>query len=215
MGGKRTTEKRAGDRVLYLLKTKGAQTAAKLATPLGVTPMAVRQQLALLAEAGLVSFEDRRRKVGRPARWWSAAAAADRRFPDGHAELALGMLAAARAAFGEAGVARLVAERVRAQALDYGERLPGPGTPLERRVAALAAIRRDEGYLAEATRGADGVCLLVENHCPVCAAARVCAGLCSGELELFRTVLGSNVTVERTEHLLAGSRRCVYRIAPA
>jgi predicted ArsR family transcriptional regulator len=54
--------------------------------------------------------------------------------------------------------------------------------------------------------------LLVENHCPICAAARVCQGFCRSELELFREVLGPGVEVERTEHVLAGGRRCAYRV---
>jgi predicted ArsR family transcriptional regulator len=32
-------------------------------------------------------------------------------------------------------------------------------------------------------------------------------------LRLFRTVLGRGVHIERTEHLLEGARRCVYKIS--
>jgi predicted ArsR family transcriptional regulator len=58
----------------------------------------------------------------------------------------------------------------------------------------------------------DGSLRLVENHCPICAAATACTGLCDGELDLFRQVLGPGVEVVREEHLLAGARRCAYRI---
>jgi predicted ArsR family transcriptional regulator len=67
--------------------------------------------------------------------------------------------------------------------------------------------------MAEWSR-ADGGFLLIENHCPICAAAAVCQGLCREELSLFRRVLGSEVRVERTDHVLAGARRCAYRITP-
>ena len=77
-----------------------------------------------------------------------------------------------------------------------------------------ARIRREEGYMAEWTRAEDGALLLVENHCPICAAARTCQGLCRDELSLFREILGDDVEVERTEHLLSGARRCAYRVAP-
>jgi predicted ArsR family transcriptional regulator len=46
----------------------------------------------------------------------------------------------------------------------------------------------------------------------VCSAAAACTGLCRGELELFRTVLGPEVAVERTQHLMAGDARCVYQV---
>src|SRR5262249_43068242 len=120
------------------------------------------------------------------------------------------LLDSMRAALGEGAVDRLVAERTRRQLEGYRARL-GRG-PLERRVQALAALRCEEGYLAEVARERDGTLLLLENHCPICAAARVCQGLCREELALFRGALGPDVEVERTEHLLAGARRCAYRI---
>jgi len=199
------------DRILHLLKSKGPQTAAVLARRCGVTSVAVRAQLDRLAAEGLAEFTETPRGVGRPARVWRLTEQARGQFPDSHGELAVGMLAAMRAAFGEDGLRRLVAERTRVQAAAYRKRVPA-GETLERRVAALAALRKEEGYMAEWARERDGALLLVENHCPICAAAEACQGLCAGELDLFRRVLGRGVSVERTEHLLDGSRRCVYRI---
>ena len=54
--------------------------------------------------------------------------------------------------------------------------------------------------------------LLVEHHCPIAEAARACTGLCQSELELFQRVLGDDVVVERTQHLMAGDMRCAYRV---
>ena len=58
----------------------------------------------------------------------------------------------------------------------------------------------------------EGSYLLVENHCPICAAASACTGFCRSEQAIFEYVLGRDVRVERIEHLLAGARRCAYRI---
>lgn len=204
---------RARDRVLLQLKTRGAQTAAQLARRLDVTPMAVRQHLAALEEEGLVAWEDERRGVGRPARSWHLTPRAAERFPDSHADLTVDLLASMREAFGDEGVDRLLAARMRRQLELYRSRLPGRNAPLAKRVARLAALRRDEGYMAEWRRDGDGF-LLVENHCPVCAAAAACQGLCRDELALFRRVLGRDVRVERLEHMLEGARRCAYRIEP-
>ena len=57
--------------------------------------------------------------------------------------------------------------------------------------------------------------LLIENHCPICAAARACQGFCRSELELFQNVLGEGIEVERVEHVLAGGRRCAYSVREA
>jgi hypothetical protein len=64
-----------------------------------------------------------------------------------------------------------------------------------------------------ASQDADGSYLLVENHCPICAAATACQGFCRSELQIFQEVLGDDVQVARTEHVLSGARRCAYRIA--
>ena len=197
-------------RILHLLKTKGPRSAATLAKRLKITAMAVRQHLATLEEEGMVGFDEERRGVGRPRRIWRLTAAAQARFPDSHGELTVGMLEAIRSTFGEEGIERLIAERTRAQARAYRARIPKG--PLDKRVAALAAIRNEEGYMAEWSRSRDGTLTLVENHCPICAAAEACQGLCAGEIALFSAVLGRGVAIERVEHILSGARRCVYRI---
>ena len=161
-----------------------------------------------------MAFEDVAGRVGRPRRTWRTSPAADAYFPDSHAELAVGVIEAARAAFGAAGLDRIVAERTLAQTERTRSRLPPPSAPLEDRVAALAKVRAEEGYLAVSTKDEDGTLLLVENHCPICAAAKACTGLCSAEQTLFERVLGPGVRVERIEHLLSGGRRCAYRIVP-
>ena len=54
--------------------------------------------------------------------------------------------------------------------------------------------------------------LLLENHCPICAAAAACQGFCRAVLDIFRAVPGPAAMVERTDHILAGARRCADRI---
>jgi predicted ArsR family transcriptional regulator len=66
--------------------------------------------------------------------------------------------------------------------------------------------------MASVTAEPGGSFLLVENHCPICAAAAACQGLCRSELAVFRAVLGTEIAIERIDHILAGARRCAYRI---
>jgi predicted ArsR family transcriptional regulator len=75
-------------------------------------------------------------------------------------------------------------------------------------------VRTEEGYMAEVRSDKKGSYLLIENHCPICAAANACQGFCSTELDLFRSVLGQGVEVEREEHIVSGDRRCAYRVRP-
>ncbi|HYL58534.1 MAG TPA: metalloregulator ArsR/SmtB family transcription factor [Candidatus Acidoferrales bacterium] len=203
---------RAEEGVLYQLKTRGPMTAAQAARRLKVTPMAVRQHLYRLHEAGLVEYSDERRKVGRPARVWRLTAESAARFPDTHADLTLEMIGAVRAAFGEKGMDRVLTERSRLQLAEYRARMRPAGNSIAKRAEMLASIRREQGYMAECARQPDGSLLLIENHCPICAAAATCQGLCRDELSLFRAVVGAKARVERVDHILAGARRCAYKI---
>ena len=68
--------------------------------------------------------------------------------------------------------------------------------------------------MAEVQRQPDGSFLLIQNHCPISAAAKECRKLCDSELEVLRAILGESVAIERAEHIVTGDRRCVYRILP-
>jgi predicted ArsR family transcriptional regulator len=207
-------EDKGAARVLYALKSAGPQSADALARRLKVTVVAARQQLGRLLEKGLVAFEDRREGVGRPKRVWSLSDAGNARFPDSHAAMTVDLIQAIGTAFGAEGLDRVIAEREKATRRLYAERVR-PGRSLAERARLLAEQRAEEGYMAEVKRQPDGSLMLVENHCPICVAAKACQGFCRSELRLFRDILGPDAKVEREEHILAGARRCAYRITTA
>ena len=200
-------------RVLERLKRVDSATARELAAGLGLTEAAVRQHLDALEEHGLVERRGQDATGrGRPPAAWSLTSVAAELFPDRHGDLTVELVEAIRDAVGEAGLDEVVDAREARQLRAYREVVPqDPAVSVRRRVNALAKQRSVEGYMAEARPDGDDM-LLIEHHCPVCSAASACAGLCRGELDLFRAVLGPDVTVERTQHLLAGDPRCVYRI---
>jgi predicted ArsR family transcriptional regulator len=202
----------SGERILHLLKFRGPQTTAAVARHLKMTLPGARKHLAALLGAGLVGFADEPGTVGRPKRSWRLTALADGRFPDSHAVLTLEMIGAARRVFGEDGLERLIAARESVTEERYGAELSGIGD-MAGKVARLAQLRSEEGYMADWQALPDGTFLLAENHCPICAAARLCQGFCRSELQVFRRALGSSATVERIDHILAGARRCAYRIS--
>jgi len=203
----------AAERLLGVIKRRGPQRIADLAGVLGISPEAVRQTLARLAEEKLVEPRNQRQALGRPVQRWQLSAAGHARFPDSHAELTLQLIAAVRAELGEAALDRVIATRATATAAHYQEALAAV-EGLGARVTALAELRDREGYMAQA-EATDGGYLLIEDHCPICAAASQCQGFCRTELELFQDLLGPAAQVERIEHLFAGARRCAYRITPS
>jgi predicted ArsR family transcriptional regulator len=200
------------DRVLHLLKTRGPQLAADAGVFLGTSGEAARQQLVKLAASGLVQATSEVRGVGRPTQVWQLTAQGHARFPDTHSDLTLQLLQTVRETFGEAAIDRLIDVRERQTQALYEQEMEGL-TDLKARVERLATLRTREGYMAEWSEQPDGALILVENHCPICAAATACQGFCRAELQVFEQVLQAKV--ERVEHIQLGARRCAYRVCPA
>lgn len=203
-------------RIIERLKRVESATAPELAELFVTTDTAVRQHLETLEESGLVErFVAVPNGRGRPPLHWRLTSLAADLFPDRHGELTVELIGAIREALGEDGLDRVIAARSARQLDAYRSILPEPEhTPVQVRLQRLADRRSAEGYLAEVI--ADGEDhLLVEHHCPVCEAATACQGLCRSELELFRAALGTDVHVERVQHLFGGDTRCAYRVTPA
>src|SRR5471032_1570431 len=201
------------EHTLFLLKTRGPQTAQQLAALLNLTSMGARKQLESWQEKGMVTYEEVADKPGRPSRRWLLTEAGHARFPDRHADLTLQLIDQVRGLFGEAGLDKLIGAREAASEQQYRQHLQASST-LPQRVEALVQARSTEGYMAEVETRDDGSMLLIENHCPICAAARQCQKFCRSELDVFQRVLGPECSVGRVEHMLNGARRCVYVIKP-
>jgi predicted ArsR family transcriptional regulator len=198
-------------RIVDHLKRVGACTTGDLADALDVTTQAVRPPLAELESKGLVAANPVSTGVrGRPPLGWALTPIAIDLFPDRHRDLTVELLDAMKSALGEDALEKVLLERDRSQLAAVEADMPD-GADIATRVEVLAAARTRQGYMAEVVNEGDSM-LLIEHHCPVCEAATTCQGLCANEIELFRTVVGPGAEVERTQHLLSGGDRCVYRI---
>jgi len=207
------SERKTRRAIVKILKMQGPLGSARLAEQLGLTPMAIRQHLYALQNEGHVEAEERPVPIGRPVKHWRLTREADQLFPEAYAELDASLIEALRDSFGDEGLDRVLVSRCARQREEYVNRIRAAAS-LEKKLKELARIRSEECYMAEVRREKDGSYLLIENHCPICAAANTCQGFCSTELDLFRSVLGAEVSVEREEHIISGDRRCAYRVIP-
>ncbi|MFM0730266.1 transcriptional regulator [Paraburkholderia sediminicola] len=199
------------DRILNLLKTQGPLSTASIAGELGITVEAARQQIQKLLTNGLIEGRQASQAgPGRPGQSWGLTEAGNARFPDMHPQLTVQLLGSIRHLFGEEGLDKLIDQRAIETRSNYLAVLK-PIKGLKARLTRLAELRSTEGYMAELQKdGRDW--LLLENHCPICAAARTCQGFCRTELQLFAEIVGEEGSIEREEHVLAGARRCAYRV---
>ncbi|WP_262691540.1 helix-turn-helix transcriptional regulator [Kordiimonas aestuarii] len=202
--------------ILTELKRRGHARADDLATTLDLTPMAVRQHLYQLQDEGAVTCcaTPTPSGRGRPAKHWELTEKADVYFPDAHRELSLDLIESIRSVMGDDALDKLVTHRTVKQGERYRAAFGGASATLMGKLQAIARERSREGYMAEVQEAENGDLLLLENHCPVCEAAKVCSGLCNKELKLFQDLVKDDATVEREEHMLTGARRCAYRVHP-
>ena len=201
------------DRILFFLKSQGSASTTRLAQLLDTSAEAARQQVQKLVAAGWIEGrQEAASGVGRPRQNWVLTEAGNRRFPDAHAQLTAQLLGSVRQIFGEEGLDRLISQREAEARAVYQQTCTGKTLP--QRLEQLAAIRSAEGYMARVE--SDGKqWMLIEDHCPICVAARSCQGFCRSELQLFQDIVGPGAQVTREQHLLAGATRCAYRIVPA
>ncbi|GIC79233.1 metalloregulator ArsR/SmtB family transcription factor [Moritella sp. F3] len=225
-------KEKTSEKILSLLKVEGALTAKALASELGLTTMGVRQHLQALADDGDISFEDKKAVRGRPTRYWSLTAQSNSHFSDRHEELTVQLIDSVQVIFGDTGLEQLIAHREQASFELYSDRLAGHPDLLGK-LNALAELRSEEGYMATVMMGDESgiikddievsddnagivnsgtIYWLMENHCPICAAASKCLNFCRSELNLFQSLLAGIATVEREEHIVEGARRCAYKV---
>ena len=200
------------DKIIQLLKTEGPLTAKILAEKLDLTTMGVRQHVQGLEASEDVIFTDEKAARGRPTRYWSLTDKGHSRFADKHDELTVQLLDSVISVFGDEGMEKLISHREETAMVNYRLALADRFGVAEK-LETLAKIRSDEGYMA--TIEGDGeIFWLIENHCPICAAATQCVNFCRSELQMFQALLSDIATVSREEHIIEGARRCAYKVIP-
>lgn len=188
---------------------RGPLTALEIAHELKITKEGVRQQLLKLVEDDLIHPQEESKGVGRPQKTFSLTTSGNAKFPDTHAELTLKLINII-SAMGENTMQTVIDVYEETGKKKYHQEIDII-LDLEQKIEKLVEIRTREGYMAEYSKNEKGY-LLIENHCPICAAATICQGFCSSELNTFRSVLGNEVIINRVSHIIAGERRCAYQI---
>jgi predicted ArsR family transcriptional regulator len=197
--------------VLVQLRRQGPAAPDTIAAAIGASRSGVAQQLRALETAGLVSRTSVRHGVGRPHHLYDVTPDAQDLFPTNYDGLATGLLSAILEVGGQELVEDVFAARRRQAEARLRDRIRtsvDADAPLLERMAVVAGLQDELGYLAEVREDDDGP-RLVEHNCALLDVARSIPAACQAELDLFRTVLG--VDLVRESHIVSGDRCCSYR----
>ncbi|SHM54920.1 transcriptional regulator [Chryseobacterium carnipullorum] len=203
-------KKPAADRILMFLKMRAEATSLLISKELSITKEGARKHLLNLAEEGLITSVSKSEGVGRPSTYYTLTEKGLSQFPDSHADVTVQILRSVKNLLGDNALDLLINDREKTTYQRYEKALLNAES-LEQRLDVLVKVRSEEGYMAEWTKEDDAY-FLIENHCPICAAAAECQGFCRAELSNFQNLIGQAYRVERVNHILSGGQRCVYKI---
>ena len=175
--------------------------------------MGVRQHLNELTARGLVTrTAENHQTRGRPAHYWQLTHTGHRQFPDSHAVACVTLITRIRNQFGDEALQEIIRGNQDADLNRYQKALEQTDSDLASQLNKLAELRSEEGFMAEVRLIPNGW-LLIQNHCPIYNAAQSSQHYCHSELRLLTTLLAGRATVERTDYLLDGARRCTYKVS--
>ncbi len=194
--------------MLDALKKHGELAVEELADTMQITASAVRQQLAGMKADGLVDFRERKGGPGRPRHLYRLTPAAEALFPKTYSELTNELLDYVGDADPEL-VDRLFERRRERRAEGARARLAGKA--FGERVAELARILDEDGYLADFEQVDAGTWRIVEHNCAILGVAHRYGQACSSEIGFLRDVM-PDASIERVAHLIGGAHQCAYEV---
>jgi DeoR family transcriptional regulator, suf operon transcriptional repressor len=198
-----------GVRAAVLIELKRGQrlTAKDIAVKLGISLNAVRHHLKELEAESLVEYERQHRGVGAPAFAYRLSASGEALFPRRYEATLTELLDYVVRREGRASAVAVLEERYEGMTRRLQRELAG-ATPAER-MAAVARLLSDEGYMAEGTAVSD-TGTLIEHNCAIQAVAERFPEICAAEARFLEATLGAEV--QRREHILSGCSACEYRV---
>ena len=200
---------RSGLRAAILVELKRARgsTAKDLASTLNVSLNAVRHHLKELESQSLVEYERRHQGVGAPAFVYRLTQTAEALFPRRYEATLNELLDHVVEREGRAGAVSVLEGRYATLTRRLQSELAG-AAPAER-IAAVARLLTEEGYMAEGSATASSG-ILVEHNCAIQAVAERFPEICAAEAKFLAAVLGAEV--DRQGHILSGCSACEYRV---
>ena len=196
--------------ILALLKRDSTADTERLAELTGITISGARQHLTALERDGLITHQRERRGAGRPRHSYALTPAGDALFPRHYGALTNELLTYVEDEDPDL-VARIFARRGQRRLEGALERTAGH--EFRERVAIVATILDEDGYLADFTEESDGTFVITEHNCAVLSVALRYSHACSSELDFLQRTL-PDAEVTRIAHRINGAHVCAYRVVP-
>jgi predicted ArsR family transcriptional regulator len=191
-------------KVIQTLKRTQGLSINELSKRMGLSYMGAKQHCEELERQGVLDTWRRPKGVGRPELVYRLTGKAQAYFPQAGHLVTIELLEASKRLYGPTAPEKLLFA-LYAMKTDHYVRKISAGD-LVARIAAVAKLREEEGYLSEVI--SDPTLALVDYHCPIAELVASFPLLKRLEREMMEKVLG--VAVERVERTVSGLYECRF-----
>ena len=195
------------DKILNTLLTQRQATIKQLSEVVGINGISVRHHLINLQAEGLVTAEEQRHGVGRPAFVYRLTEKGMERFPTNYLKLTNYLLTELEET--------LSPEEVEATFKRIGKKQAEESTnidknqPIEAQLEQLANQLASDRFLLSWKKEGDSI-ILQSDNCPYLHVGKEHPEICKIDETLFSEALGREVQLETC--MLRGDPRCTYKI---
>jgi len=195
------------DKILNTLLTQRQATIKQLSEVVGINGISVRHHLINLQAEGLVTAEEQRHGVGRPAFVYRLTEKGIERFPTNYLKLTNYLLTELEET--------LSPEEVEATFKRIGKKQAEESTnidknqPIEAQLEQLANQLASDRFLLSWKKEGDSI-ILQSDNCPYLHVGKEHPEICKIDETLFSEALGREVKLETC--MLRGDPRCTYKI---
>jgi len=195
------------DKILNTLLTQRQATIKQLSEVVGINGISVRHHLINLQAEGLVTAEEQRRGVGRPAFVYRLTEKGMEKFPTNYLKLTNYLLTELEET--------LSPEELKATFERIGKKQAEESTnidknqPIETQLEQLANQLASDRFLLSWKKEGDSI-ILQSDNCPYLHVGKEHPEICKIDETLFSEALGREVKLETC--MLRGDPRCTYKI---
>jgi len=195
------------DKILNTLLTERQATIKQLSEVVGINGISVRHHLINLQAEGLVTAEEQRHGVGRPAFVYRLTEKGMEMFPTNYLKLTNHLLSELKET--------LSPEELESTFQRIGKKQAEESTnidknqPIEAQIEQLADQLASERFMLSWKKEDDSI-ILQSDNCPYLHVGKEHPEICKIDETLFSEALGKEVKLETC--LLRGDARCTYRI---
>ncbi|WP_163580955.1 helix-turn-helix transcriptional regulator [Gracilibacillus saliphilus] len=194
--------------ILELLKKNQSLSVNGISNFLNITEMAIRKHLIKLESEKLITSRTVRQPMGRPVIYYSLTTAGENVFPKSYDLLTMEFLRDIEDTIGMEAIDQLFERREERLRQKYRRRI-FIEDPIAERVKALVKVQSDNGYMSEFHEEDNDKLSFAQYNCPIAAIADKYDKPCDCELNLFKSVLGTE-KVKRVECIAKGGTACKY-----